>query len=587
MKQQFTFKTLYDLIKKEKRDLLTILLYGLGATLLLLPIPMFVPLLIDEILLHHPGEMTKILSLVTGSSEIWQQSLAILLIMLLLRVSAYLMVNQKSYYAERITQKIAYLLRHRILQHLQRLSLKAYETLQPGGIASKTVQDVESVSGFAGQTASTFFSALLMLLGIAAVMLWMHWVLALLVFTLNPFFFLFAKRLGQKTGRLLRKKHEAYQNYHELLNETLELFVQIRASNRENHFFDRLGTRAQHIESTALEHGHKALRAQNSSLLLTNVVVDIFRVIGILAVAYSDLSLGMMIAFLFYLSTMVGPMQQLMALATAYKNVKPALERIDHLLTLEQEPDHQGETDPFAGKTSTSVALEAVHFGYPGGKKVLHGVSIHARPGETIALVGASGSGKTTIAQLLVGFYAPDSGKIKYDGVPVEEMGFSTVRENVALMLQDTLLFNDTLRMNLTLFDEKRDEEIYAALHAAQLDEFIGGLEEGLETSVGKNGIRLSGGQRQRLAIARLVLSDPKVVILDESTSSLDMLTEHRLYETLSVFLKERTTVIIAHRTTTIKQAERIYVIEKGRVKAEGSYDTLQAQGLLLEDFDV
>ncbi|MDQ7047833.1 MAG: ATP-binding cassette domain-containing protein [Sulfurovum sp.] len=153
-------------------------------------------------------------------------------------------------------------------------------------------------------------------------------------------------------------------------------------------------------------------------------------------------------------------------------------------------------------------------------------------------------------------------------------------------MLQQALFFNDSIRMNLTLSKKKSDDEIYTALKAAQLEDFVKQLEEGLETPIGKNGIRLSGGQRQRLAIARLILSDPKIVIFDEATSALDNATEFHLYETLAPFLKGRTTIIIAHRTTTIKQADYIYLIEEGRVRAEGSYAELEEKGLIKEDFD-
>jgi ATP-binding cassette subfamily C protein len=185
-----------------------------------------------------------------------------------------------------------------------------------------------------------------------------------------------------------------------------------------------------------------------------------------------------------------------------------------------------------------------------------------------------------------VGFYPSHSGEILYGDVPLEQIGLPVVREHVALMLQHSLFFNDTIRMNLTLSREKRDEEIYEALRAAQMETFVKVLEAGLETRLRKNGVRLSGGQRQRLAIARLILSDPKIVIFDEATSALDNATEFHLYETLEPFLRERTTVIIAHRTTTIKQADYIYLIEEGRVKAEGTYEALSSQGRIKEDFD-
>ncbi len=587
MTGNYTFKSLYDQIKTQKRDFWRTSLYGIVATLLLLPIPMLIPLLIDEVLLEHQGKTTEFISNIFGHSEVWLYIVVILSVVLTLRFLAFFFNNQKTFYATKITQKISYLLRHRILHHLERVSLSEYETLKSGGIVSKTVQDVESVSGFSGQVVTTVLSAAFMLIGIAAIMLWMNWILAVLVFVLNPFFLGFSRLLGRKTGELLRRQHEAYELYHELLNETLELFIQVRASNQERSFFGILQWRAKEIESASLDYGYKASVAHSSSALLTNTVVDIFRALGIAAVAYSDLTIGMMIAFLFYLSTLVAPIQQLMGLIISYQSTKPALERINTLLALSQEPHYPHEDNPFEGSKTTSVELKEIDFAYGNGKEVLHGISLKGQAGQKIALIGPSGSGKTTLAQIMVGFYPSHKGEILYGNMPIEQIGLPVVRENVALMLQQALFFNDTIRMNLTLFKEKSDEEIYEALKAAQLYDFVRDLEDGLETRIGKNGIRLSGGQRQRLAIARLILSDPKIVIFDEATSALDNATEFHLYETLAPFLKDRTTVIIAHRTTTIKQADYVYLIEEGRVKAEGSYDMLQEEGLIKEDFDV
>ncbi|MEA2048674.1 MAG: ABC transporter ATP-binding protein [Campylobacterota bacterium] len=586
MTPYYSFKTLYNEVKAQKNDYWRSSLYGIVATLLLLPVPMLIPLLIDEVLLNNDGKITQAIATFFGRNEVWFYVSIVLAVIILLRFTAFFFNNKKTFYATKITQKISYLLRHRILHHLERVSLSEYETLKSGGIASKSVQDVEGVSGFAGQVVTTLLSSVVMLLGIAAVMLWMNWVLALLIFFLNPFFLAFSKLLGRKTGQLLRRQYEAYALYHEFLNETVELFIQVRASNQEHTFFSLLQGRAKNIEKASLEYGYKASVAQSSSTLLTNTVVDIFRALGIVAVAYSDLSIGMMIAFLFYLSTLVTPMQQLMALVISYQNTKPALERINTLLSLAHEPHYPHETDPFKGSKTTSVELKHIHFSYKNGKEVLHDISIKAKAGEKIALIGPSGSGKTTIAQIMVGFYPSHTGEIRYDDVLIEKIGLPVVRENVALMLQQALFFNDTIRMNLTLSKEKSDEEIYEALKAAQLESFVHQLDDGLETPIGKNGIRLSGGQRQRLAIARLILSDPKVVIFDEATSALDNATEYHLYDTLAPFLERRTTVIIAHRTTTIKQADYIYLIEEGRVQAEGSYEALQSQGLIKEDFD-
>ncbi len=587
MTNNYSLTTLLKQVKTQKNDFWRTNLYGIVATLLLLPIPMLVPLLIDEILLENPGRMTGFLSLVVDNPATWVYIVFVLLLVFTLRFLAFFVNNRKTFYSTRITQKVSYLLRYRILQHLERVSLARYETLKSGGIASKTIQDVESISGFAGQMVTTVLSSSLMVTGVALIMLRMNWVLALLVFMLNPLFLGFSRILGRKTGELLRRQHEAYELYHELLNETLELFIQVRASNQEHSFFRILRGRAKDIETASLDYGYKASVAHSSSSLLTSGVVDLFRILGIAAVVYSDLSIGMMIAFLFYLSTLVSPIQQLMGLVIGYQATKPCFQRINTLLSLPQEPDYPPDINPFSKIKTTSVELKNVSFAYGNGKQVLHDINLKAQAGQKIALIGPSGSGKTTIGQILVGFYPSHSGDILYGDAPLEKIGLPVVRENVALMLQQTLFFNDSIRMNLTLTGEKSDEEMYTALQAAQLERFVLGLDDGLETRIGKNGIRLSGGQRQRLAIARLILSNPKVVIFDEATSALDNTMEFRLYETLEPFLKGRTTVIIAHRTTTIRQADHIYLIEKGRVAAEGSYDELQARGLIKEDFDV
>mgnify|MGYP000635276404 FL=1 len=586
MTKRYSLKLLREQIFAQKKEFWATIFCGIAATLLLLPIPMLIPLLIDEVLLGHPGKMTAFLSAVFGNSEAWFFVLVTVIFVIILRMGAFVFSNKQSFYAIKITQKIGYLLRHRILHHLERACLYEFETLKSGGVASKTIQDVEGVSSFAGAFVSNFFSALVMLVGIAAVMFWMNWILAILVFLLNPFFLAFSKLLGRKTGELLRRQYQAYEVYNELLHETLELFIQVRASNQEKNFFGLILGQAKEIEHASIEYGHKAMVAQRSSGLLTNTVIDIFRALGVVVVAYSDLSVGMMIAFLFYLSTLNSPVQQLMELVISYHNTKPALERINALLRLKQEPHYPHEKNPFEDAKSTSVTLKDVSFAYPGGKKVLSHVTIKAKRGEKIALIGPSGGGKSTIGQILVGLYRHQSGEVSYGDVPIEQIGLPVVREHVALMLQESLFFNDTIRMNLTLAKEISDEKIYEALRAAKLETFVLGLEEGLESRIGKNGIRLSGGQKQRLAIARLILSDPKVVIFDEATSALDNATEHQLYEALEAFLSERTTIIIAHRTTTIRQAEYLYLIEEGKVKAEGSYATLYAQGLIREDTD-
>lgn len=221
------------------------------------------------------------------------------------------------------------------------------------------------------------------------------------------------------------------------------------------------------------------------------------------------------------------------------------------------------------------LCVDNIVFSYGDNEDVLKGLSLNIKAGETVALVGASGGGKSTLVQIILGMYTPDSGQLYFDKVPVSEIGLDVVRDNVATVLQHPALFNDTVRNNLSLGKSYNDEELWHALSVAQLIETIEHLPDQLDTIVGRNGVRLSGGQRQRLAVARLVLSQPKVVILDEATSALDTETESKLHKAMRAFLKDRTTLIIAHRLSAVKQADRVYVFDDGKVIDEGIHDEM------------
>jgi ATP-binding cassette subfamily C protein len=267
--------------------------------------------------------------------------------------------------------------------------------------------------------------------------------------------------------------------------------------------------------------------------------------------------------------------QEVLGIQYAYHGASAALNRINRLLTMHLEPAYPHRRNPFEHKRTVSVELRDVRFAYGDGPPVLDGVSLRIEPGEKVAFVGASGGGKTTLVQILIGLYPASSGSILYDRVSVQEIGMEVVRDNVATVLQHPALFNDTVRMNLTLGREVTDAELWHALEVAQLEDTVRELDQGLDTMVGRGGIRLSGGQRQRLAVARMVLSDPRVVILDEATSALDTETEGRLHRALAEFLSGRTTIIIAHRLSAVRQADRVLVFEDGRVVEEGRHEEL------------
>ncbi len=315
-----------------------------------------------------------------------------------------------------------------------------------------------------------------------------------------------------------------------------------------------------------------------ASALLFQFGIDIFRAAAMLTVLFSDLSIGQMLAVFSYLWFMIGPVEQLLNLQYAYYAAGGALTRINELLARADEPSYPGGIDPFVGRETVGIEVRGLSFAYA-DEPILDQLDLSIAPGEKVAIVGASGGGKSTLVQLLLGLYVPQAGTIRFGGASQAEIGLETVREKVAVVLQHPALFNDTVRANLTMGRERSDEACWRALEIAQLDSTIRGLPQGLDSIVGRSGVRLSGGQRQRLAIARMVLAEPKVVILDEATSALDAATEYNLHQALGRFLNGRTTLIIAHRLSAVKQADRVLVFDGGRIAEDGDHQQLIADG--------
>ncbi|MBN2768271.1 MAG: ABC transporter ATP-binding protein [Campylobacterales bacterium] len=572
-----SIKGLVGEIFKYKRLLFLGQVVAVVATILISTIPLFIPLLVDELLLGREAKLTHILSVIFGQMEVYEYVLIILVIIVFFRFIATLLGIAQTKIFVTISKKITYKLRIALLDHLKRVSLKEYENFSVGSITSKLVTDIETLDGFIGTTVGKLIIAVLTLFFSSIILLWIHWPLALFILFTNPIVVYFTAKLSRNTGMLKKDENRATGEFQGSLSDTLELFHQIKATNKESYFFDKVKQKTKELKEYAIAYGYKSDVALKWSFLMFLSGYEVFRAVSILAVAYSDLSVGLMLAIFSYLWIMVGPTQDVINFQYTLSTAKAACGRINEIFAMHQEEHKENALDPFKGKEDISIELKNLSFAYD-KDEILKNINIGIKAGEKIVIVGSSGSGKSTLANIIVGFYPIMQGDILYGDVSIKDINLATVRENIHLILQQPKLFNDTIRFNLTLGAYYSEHQIEEAIKIAQLEDVIAGLKDGVDTIVGRDGIKLSGGQRQRIAIARMVLADPKVVIFDESTSALDTHTEGRLFEALEKFLESKTVIVIAHRLSTIKGASKIFVLEGGVVIDSGTPDELLAK---------
>ncbi|OZB14150.1 MAG: ABC transporter ATP-binding protein, partial [Marinobacter sp. 34-60-7] len=554
-------------------------LLAIMATVMSVPLPLLLPVLVDEVLLNEPGPVLPVMNSMLPAD--WQQPVAYIGLMVLaafvLRVAALAFNVLQSREFSKVSKDVVFRIRTRLLGRLQRVAMSEYETRGSGGISSHFITDLDTIDQFLGTTISRFLVASLTVCGTALVLLWVHWQLALLIMLLNPLVIFATIVIGKQVKELKRRENSAYEAFQGDLTETLDAIHQLRAANREKHYLRQLIDRARNVRNHAVQFEWRSDAASRASFALFQFGVDAFRAAAMVTVLLSDLSIGMMFAIFGYLWFMLTPVQEMLNMQYAWFAANAALGRVNRLLELKQEPRYPALENPFRGRHTVGLSLRNIHFSY-GEEPVLRGINLDLAPGEKVALVGASGGGKSTLIQVILGMYTPQQGQVLIDDIPVERIGLPCLREHVATVLQHPALFNDTVRQNLTLGRVKPDNELWDALRIAQLDATIAAMPQQLDTVIGRQGVRLSGGQRQRLAIARMILSEPSVVILDEATSALDAETEFQLHRDLEAFLKQRTTLIIAHRLSAVKQADRACVFEDGRIIEEGRHEELIAR---------
>jgi ATP-binding cassette subfamily B protein len=486
----------------------------------------------------------------------------------------------RAYLVSWIGERVAADLRRAVFDNVVRLDPAFYETTPTGEVLSRLTTDTTLLQSIIGSSASMALRNMLMLAGGVVMMAVTSLKLTLLVLIVVPLVILPLVVFGRKVRRLSRDAQDRIGDIGAQIDETLNAVRTVQAFNRQD---DERRVFSGRIE-TAFDTAARRVRAR--AFLSASVIFLVFVAVGLLLwiggqdLLAGDITAGDLSAFLFFAVLAAGTVGSLSEFAAEFQRAVGAGERLHELLTATPAIDTPAAPVPLP-EPAGAVRFDDVSFAYPGrpDRSALHGFSMTVAPGETVALVGPSGAGKSTVFQLLLRFYDPQRGGIALDGVDIRTADPGAVRQRLGMVAQEPVIFSATLAANIAFGrpDASR-AEIEAAARTAHID-FLDDLPEGLDTHVGEKGVRLSGGQRQRVAIARAVLRDPAVLLLDEATSALDAESERTVQQALDEVMVGRTTLVIAHRLATVLKADRIVVMDGGRVVAEGTHAALVAQG--------
>jgi ATP-binding cassette subfamily B protein len=488
------------------------------------------------------------------------------------------MTYVETYMTGWVGERILADLRNRLFAHLQRLSLGFYERNRAGVIISRLTNDVEAIDQLVTDGVTSLVQNSLTLIGTAVILFVLDWRLALATCTVLPLMTIATAMFRKRSARAYAQVRERLGRVTATLAEDIAGMRVVQALNREQAAFENFRNVAQRY------------REANMRTVVLNGIyfpaVDLFSTAALAVVlAYGghlyfghSISLGTLFAFMLYVNNFFDPVQQLSQLYNTFLSATAALDKI--MGVLDEEPqvvDRPGARE--LARIGGHVRFEGVRFTYGRGDEVLHGIDLDVPAGTTVALVGHTGAGKSTIAKLLARFYEPTHGRITIDDVGLNEVTQESLRRQLGVVPQEGFLFAGTVAENIAFGKpDASSDEVVRAAQTVGAHEFILRLEDGYETQLGERGSRLSLGQRQLVAFARALLADPRVLILDEATSSVDIGTERRIEEALRVLLADRTAFIIAHRLSTIRDADLIVVLEHGRVVEQGSHEELLAR---------
>jgi ABC-type multidrug transport system fused ATPase/permease subunit len=482
------------------------------------------------------------------------------------------------YFSTWVGERFLLDLRTKLFAHLQGLSLEVFDRRRLGDMLSRLTGDIAAIEDLVLGGVVDAITFALRIVVFTGVLLYLRWELALVSLVVAPLFWLAARHFSRLIKRASREKRRRSGSISAVAEETLGNAALVQAYNRQDHEVERFR-----------REGQGALAAQLASTRIRGLFSPLINLIelaggliviglGTWELSQGRLTLGGLLAFLTYLTQLYSPIRGLSRLTNTFYAASASAERVIELL--DETPAVRDCAQPKSlGRARGAVAFEAVSYRYPAtASDALEDVSFTARPGETVALVGASGAGKSTAAKLLLRFIDPTAGRVTVDGIDLRDVSLHELRENVAVVLQETLVFHASIRENIAYGRPgATDAQIEAAARAADAHEFISELPDGYETVIGQRGRRLSGGQRQRIAIARAMVRDAPVLLLDEPTTGLDAASSERVLEPMRRLMSGRTTIVISHDQLKVREATTIVVLDRGRVIECGTHDELLA----------